>query len=76
MCRRPPWSFAGNSDLPDAANATQSRTPKAGIRHSRGSGNPGGGVGAVSFHTLVCRRQPAGAITMKACPGLRSGIAA
>ena len=23
MCRRPPWSFAGNSDLPDAANATQ-----------------------------------------------------
>ncbi len=23
MCRKPPWSFAGNSDLPDAANATQ-----------------------------------------------------
>ena len=26
------------------------------------------------FHTLVCRRQPARAIAMKACPGLRSGI--
>ena len=25
-------------------------------------------------HTLVCRRQPARAIPMKACPGLRSGI--
>ncbi len=27
-----------------------------------------------AFHTLVCRRQPACAIAMKACPGLRSGI--
>ena len=26
------------------------------------------------FHTLVCRRKPACAIAMKACPGLRSGI--
>jgi hypothetical protein len=26
------------------------------------------------FPTLVCRRQPARAIAMKACPGLRSGI--
>ena len=26
------------------------------------------------FHTLVCRHQPACAIAMKACPGLRSGI--
>ncbi len=29
---------------------------------------------ASNFHTLVCRRQPACAIAMKACPGLRSGI--
>ena len=27
------------------------------------------------FHAFVCRRQPARAIPMKACPGLRSGIA-
>ena len=27
-----------------------------------------------AFHTLVCRHQPAWAIAMKACPGLRSGI--
>ena len=26
------------------------------------------------FHTFVCRRKPACAIAMKACPGLRSGI--
>ena len=29
---------------------------------------------ASNFHTLVCRRQPACAIAVKACPGLRSGI--
>ena len=27
-----------------------------------------------AFHTLVCRPLPASAITMKACPGLRSGM--
>ncbi len=27
-----------------------------------------------AFHTVVCRRQPAWAIAMKACPGLRSGM--
>ena len=32
------------------------------------------GVGGANFHTLVCRQQPACAIAMKACPGLRSGI--
>ncbi len=31
-------------------------------------------MGAASFHTLVCRRQPALAIGTTACPGLRSGI--
>ena len=51
-----------------------------------GAGIQRGGVGcgndtrtlpptnASNFHTLVCRRQPACAIAMKACPGLRSGI--
>ena len=29
---------------------------------------------ASNFHAFVCRRQPACAIAMKACPGLRSGI--
>ena len=32
------------------------------------------GVGGANFHTSVCRPQPASAIAMKACPGLRSGI--
>ncbi len=48
--------------------------PSQGHGDSRESRNPGGGVGAASFHTLVCRHQPAWAIGRKACPGLRSGI--
>ena len=32
--------------------------------------NPGGGVGTASFHTLVCRRQPAWTNGPEACPAL------
>ena len=55
-------------------------------RHSGEGRNPGGeGCGndtrtlpltnASNLHTLVCRHPPAWAIPIKACPGLRSGIA-
>ena len=31
-------------------------------------------MGGANFHALACRHQPAWAIGMKACPGLRSGM--
>ena len=45
---------------------------------SRGGGwrqpHPNTSSNQVSFHTLVCRHQPAWAIGAKACPGLRPGM--
>ena len=51
MCRKPPWSFVGNSDLPDAANATQACP---GLR--RGSKERNVARGLVSSHGQALRR--------------------
>ena len=82
VCRHDRWSrYAGVRWNPLALviPAPQIVIPaKAGIqRGGVGCGNDARTLpptNASNFHAFVCRRQPACAIAMKACPGLRSGI--
>ena len=49
---------------------TEGRGKGSAVPHSSVPSQPGDQL----LHTLVCRRQPASVIAMKACPGPRSGI--